>query len=87
MVEAVGERLASADPLAETRLALSCPSCRREWNDIFDIGRFLWAEVEAHARHLLWEVHVLASAYGWSEAETLRLSAARRAMYLDLVHA
>jgi hypothetical protein len=87
MLDIVDERLADEDPLAETRLALSCPSCGREWADTFDIGRFLWAEVEARARRILWEVHALARAYGWSEAQTLGLSPARRAMYLQMVHA
>jgi hypothetical protein len=87
MVDAVEERLASADPLAETRLALSCPSCRREWDDAFDVGPFLWAEVESRARRVLWDVHTLASAYGWNESETLALSDARRAMYLEIVRA
>lgn len=87
LLEEVEERLASEDPLAESRLALSCPSCGREWEDTFDIGRFLWAEVETRARRTLWEVHALASAYGWSESETLALSPARRAMYLKMVYA
>jgi hypothetical protein len=87
LLEAIGESLASADPLAETRLALNCPSCQREWEDALDIGCFVWSEVEARARRLLWEVHSLASAYGWGESETLALGAARRAMYLEMVHA
>jgi hypothetical protein len=86
-LEVIAEHLSSADPMAETRLALSCPSCKREWEDAFDIGRFVWAEVESRARRLVWEVHSLASAYGWGESETLALSAARRAMYLEMVHA
>jgi hypothetical protein len=85
-MDAIGERLASADPLAETRLALACPSCHHAWDAGFDIGQFVWAEVEALARRVLWEVHALASAYGWSESITLALSPARRAMYLQLVH-
>jgi hypothetical protein len=87
LLTAVGESLASADPLAETRLALNCPACRREWDDALDIGRFVWAEVEARARRILWEVHALAVAYGWSESETLAVGAARRAIYLEMVHA
>ena len=86
MLEAVEERMAIEDPLAEPRLALSCPSCGREWEDTFDIGRFLWAEVETRARRILWEVHALATAYGWSESETLALSSGRRVMYLQMVH-
>jgi hypothetical protein len=35
---------------------------------------------------VLWELHTLASAYGWSESESLALSDTRRAMYLEMVH-
>ena len=49
---------------------------------MLDIGSFVWAEIESRARRVLGEVHALASAYGWSEAETLSLSAVRRASYL-----
>ncbi len=87
LLETIGDRLAAADPLAETRLAITCPSCGRAWDAALEIGRFVWAEVEAHARRLLWEVHALGAAYGWSEPEILALSAARRAMYLEMVHA
>ena len=87
IIEKVGESLATADPMAETRVALTCPACDHAWNDSIDVASFIWAELEARARRLLWEVHSLASAYGWSESETLALSAARRAMYLEMVRA
>jgi len=80
-----GEIMADADPLAETQLALDCPSCARQWNDVLDIGGFVWAEIESSARRLFWQVHTLASAYGWSEAETLSLSVARRENYMRMV--
>jgi len=86
-VSDAGEILAAADPLAETQLALDCPSCAHQWNDVLDIGSFVWAEIESRALRLLCEVHILASAYGWSEAETLSLSAARRAGYMRMVQA
>lgn len=84
-LEEIEEALASADPMAEVRIALACPSCMRQWEDTLDIGSFVWAEIEIRARRLLWEVHSLASAYGWSEAETLALTQPRRAMYLEMV--
>ena len=43
------------------------------------------AGASARAGALLHEVHRLASAYGWSEAQILALSPARRAQYLALV--
>jgi hypothetical protein len=81
-VDKLGEQLALADPLAETRLTLSCPECGAEWEETLDVTAFAWAEVESRAKRLLLEVHLLASAYGWSEADILAVSEPRRAFYL-----
>jgi len=86
-LEEVGERMALADPMAETRLALHCPACGNKWNETLDIASFLWAEIEARAKRLLWEIHTFASAYGWTEAEILSLSETRRSFYLEMVRA
>jgi len=87
LLDAVEERLATADPLADTRLALRCPSCQQAWEEALDAGGFVWAEIESRARRVLWEVHTLASAYGWTESESLALGDRRRAVYLEMVHA
>jgi len=85
-VTAVGERMSSADPMADIHLALNCPSCEHKWEAPFDIVAFLWREISAAARRLLREVHTLASAYGWTETEVLALSPARRRMYLEMAN-
>jgi hypothetical protein len=82
-VDELGERFALADPLAETRLTLSCPECGAEWEETLDLTAFAWAEVESRAKRLLFEVHQLASAYGWSETDVLAVSEPRRAFYLE----
>lgn len=82
-VDELGEQLALADPLAETRLTLSCSECGAEWEETLDLTTFAWAEVESRARRLLLEVHLLASAYGWSEADVFAVSEPRRAFYLE----
>jgi hypothetical protein len=84
-LEEIGERMASADPLAETRLTLHCPKCEYDWEETLDIVSFVWAEIEARARRLLLEIHTLASAYGWTETEILSLSEIRRARYVEMV--
>jgi len=86
-LELIGQRLAMADPLAETRLALRCPACENEWEESLDIVSFLWGEIEARARKLLFEIHTLASAYGWTESEILSLSDRRRGFYLEMAQA
>jgi len=84
-VAAIEERMEAADPQAHVLLDLSCPACARRWQAPFDVDTFFWAELEAWARRTLAEVHSLAAAYGWSEAEVLALSAARRRLYLEMV--
>ena len=86
-LETVGEKMAAADPLAETRLSLVCPNCGNQWEDTVDIAAFLWADIDARARRLLREVHTLGSAYGWTEREILSLSDRRRAVYLEMAQA
>lgn len=81
---ALVERLAEADRLADARLLLACPECRHEWTLAFEAGAWLWSELEAWAWRTLLDVHALASAYGWSEAEILALGP-RRELYLELV--
>lgn len=85
VVERLAERLEECDPLAETLLNLVCPACGREWQIAFDVASFLVAEVEAHARRLLREVHALARGYGWREADILAMSERRRRDYLELL--
>ena len=87
LIETIEERMAEADPQARVLLDLSCPACQRRWQAPFDIDAYFWSELDAWSRRTLREVHALASAYGWSEAEILGMSAARRHLYLGMVGA
>ncbi|MFG2195232.1 hypothetical protein [Streptomyces sp. NPDC048639] len=86
--EAVQRRLAEAaeqaDPAAEVTLNVACPECGEATPAELDIASYLWTELDAWARDLLLDVHLLASAYGWSEPEILALSPLRRRYYLEL---
>lgn len=84
-LEAIEDKLAEADPLAEIRLHFDCPECGNTYEETLDLGSFVWAEIESAARRLFEDVHVLASAYGWTEREALALSPARRGRYIEMV--
>jgi hypothetical protein len=86
-VQALAATLAEADPGAELLLELRCPACERGWWELFDVASFFWAELDVQARRLLREVHALARAYGWREADVLALSPQRRRLYLEMVGA
>jgi hypothetical protein len=81
----LSEQLAAADPQAELLLDLTCPACRHDWQILFDIVTFFWAELNAQAKRLIGEVHTLARSYGWREADILAMSSMRRQLYLDRV--
>lgn len=85
VVDAVAEQMAQADPQADVRLALVCPACGHRWMAQFDILAFLWTELADWVQRTLREVHLLAKAYGWREADILAMSAWRRQWYLQQI--
>jgi len=77
--------MAQADPQADVQFDLNCPVCAHHWAAAFDVMAFLWNEIDRWAQRMLREVHLLASAYGWTEADILSLSPSRRRAYLNLI--
>jgi hypothetical protein len=86
-IDAVAEMMVQADPLAEISLGVECPLCHHASEETLDLASFLWTEIEARARRLLSEVHVLAAAYSWAESAILALSDVRRTAYVQMVQA
>jgi len=87
LIKAVVACMAEQDPQADTQLSMSCPDCNHRWNALFDIVSFFWSEIQAWAVRILREIHVLASVYGWREADILTMSPLRRQLYLRMVGA
>jgi hypothetical protein len=85
VVEAVMEQMAQADPQADVQLNLDCPECGQSWSVAFDIVSYFWGEIHAWAQRILRDVHLLASAYGWREADILTMSPQRRQCYLEMI--
>lgn len=85
VLQEVGERLSEADPLAEISLRVTCEACEGMWDTVLDPATFVWQELRGWRRRLLWEVHLLAAAYGWTERDILSLPPGRRQIYLGWV--
>jgi hypothetical protein len=81
---AIAGQMVEADPQAEVKLSLSCLACNHIWEAAFDIVAFFWSEINAWAYRILQDVHTLAAAYGWSEADILDLNPRRRQYYLEM---
>jgi hypothetical protein len=86
VIAALTAHMADADPQADVQFDLNCPVCQHRWLAAFDVMAYLWSEIGRWASRVIREVHVLASAYGWSEADILSMTAARRQMYLNLIN-
>lgn len=82
LIEAASAAMAEADPDADIELGTTCPGCGTQQALTFDIGHCLWDDLSRAARRLIREVHHLATAYGWSEAEVLAVPRRRRREYL-----
>ena len=82
-IEDLASSVAALDGGADMLLDLECVSCRHAWRITLDIVTFLWAEISSLAKRYLNEVHTLAWAYGWREADILAMSPVRRRFYLE----
>ncbi len=82
--DAILDALASGDPGASVPLGVRCP-CGVEWVDELDIRAIVWSDLTDWIGHVLSDVHQLARAYGWSEADILAMSPWRRRWYLEAV--
>lgn len=78
-------KIEEIDPQADVQLDLICPECSHRWQIAFDIVSFFWNEIDHWAKHLLLDVHMLARAYGWSEAEILKINPRHRQFYLEMI--
>lgn len=76
--------VAESESSADVRLHAPCPECGQVTDAELDIVEYLWAELDHWARSTLLDVHLLATAYGWTEPEVLALSPVRRRYYLEL---
>jgi hypothetical protein len=81
----VEDALEALDPNADLALDVHCAACGYCGTAQLDAGELLWDEIDARARAIFREVHILARAYGWTEGEILELGATRRATYLTMV--
>lgn len=83
VLEDVARHLAELDPGADSVLTLDCPQCEHRWDAALDLADHLWTDVCGYAHRLLHEVHALARAFGWTEADVLAIGPTRRRFYLE----
>lgn len=74
-----------ADPAAEITLHLACPSCGAAIDAQADLPLFVARDLDLRLQGLMAEIHGLACAYGWTEAEVMAVPPGRRRAYAALI--
>jgi uncharacterized protein YbaR (Trm112 family) len=87
VTDAIATAMAEADRSSSADIELTCPACGHHWTLLFDIESFFWSELSAWAPRILKDVHTLARAYGWREADILQMGQWRRQFYLTQIGA
>lgn len=85
IIDSLNDYMSLHDPQADIKMQLVCPCCDHSWGMYFDIGSYLWDEINNWARKILQEVYILARTFSWSEKEILTMTPHRRRMYLDMI--
>lgn len=82
---ALAQALSVLDPLVACTVSCTCPACGSENEVRVDLEDLVLARLKQKQRALLYEIHRLASRYGWTEAEVLAIPPGRRAHYLAMI--
>ena len=77
-IEAGSAALEQAAPIIDLELTGNCVECGREHAAHFDLQSFLLQRLINERESLLAEIHILASAYGWSLRDILSLARSTR---------
>ena len=85
VLTAMGEAMAELHPAAGLHVEVTCAVCASRWDAALDVATFVATRARVDALRVIAEVHALAAAYGWTEAEVLAVPPARRRRYLELV--
>ncbi len=84
-LDALDTAWAKADPVAEIILDLACPVCGETVMARADLALFVAHDLDLKVQGLVAEIHALAHAYGWTEAEVLAVPPGRRRAYGALI--
>jgi hypothetical protein len=83
----VQKAMQALSPVVNVDLDAKCPECGQAQVVQFDLQRYLLTALMNDRRQLVQEIHLLASAYGWSLSEILNLTRSQRRAFVALVDA
>jgi hypothetical protein len=85
VVARLAARFEALDPAGRIVVDLACAECRAALRASVDLAEFVAVAIDRAVDGLLRDVHLLASAYCWSEDAILALPPSRRRRYLAMI--
>jgi len=85
-LDAVESAMSQLAPILTTSIAGDCPECEHRHAVEFDVQRYTLALIQLGRERVLRDVHIIASAYGWTRADILGLRRSERRSYVDLIN-
>ena len=79
----LGSELESRDPLTALEIETRCVTCDKTVSAAVDLELNILKLLEKLQNQLIEQVHILASAYHWSERDIMQLGSVRRQKYLS----
>ncbi|MEL6655206.1 MAG: hypothetical protein AAFR36_02130 [Bacteroidota bacterium] len=72
-------------PLLETDLQATCPECGKDQSVYFSMQSYLLNTILQDRSNLFREIHLIASAYGWSREEIVNMGRTERKAYVAML--
>jgi hypothetical protein len=82
---AIADAIIACDPLVALTVAAECPACGHSQDVAVDVEGLVLTHFGGRQRAMLYDVHRLATRYGWTERQVLAVPPSRRAAYLALI--
>jgi hypothetical protein len=85
VIVAVEESLTRMAPIIDLEMSARCPECAIDQAVHFDLQCFFLERLLQDRRWLMYEIHMIANAYGWSLDSILSLSRRERKELTNLI--
>lgn len=84
-VDVLNRVISEQDPLTAMAAGVICPGCSLKNKFMFDLEGMILKKLRLAQQKLLYDIHILAAVYHWSEYQILSIPRWRRRQYLRLI--
>ncbi len=84
-IDVLNNVISEQDPLTAMTVGVICPGCGFKNQYMFDLEGMILKKLRSAQQKLLYDIHIMAAVYHWSECQILSIPPWRRRQYLGLI--